>query len=86
LDILKNGAYMIRLEDGWQKTFVIDGMIYPVRKCRHCSRDIAFVPTASGKRQPRDSDGGVHFATCPVYVARRKQKQAARLVEQPRLF
>ncbi len=51
-----------------QPAFVFDGVAYRVRPCRYCGANIALVPNAaSGKAQPRDADGAVHFATCPEY-------------------
>jgi hypothetical protein len=67
-----------------RKCFVINGAAYKVTECRHCFKNIAFVPTTRGKRRPVNSDGTVHFATCPVYVARRERKRAR--VAQGRLF
>jgi hypothetical protein len=49
---------------GGAPAFVIEGRVYRPLKCRLCGRNIAMVPTAHGRLQPRDADGGVHFATC----------------------
>jgi len=64
---------MIPMGAGLRKCFVIDGVArYPVELCNCCRRNIVLVPTAAGKRQPRDSDGRVHFATCPCREQKRR--------------
>jgi DNA-directed RNA polymerase subunit RPC12/RpoP len=40
-------------------------------RCRECGASIDFRETPSGKLQPVNADGGVHFSTCPVRQARR---------------
>lgn len=59
---------------GPRKCFVINGAAYPVTKCRCCFRDIVFTPTRRGKRQPRDSDGRLHWLTCPCQEQKRRAK------------
>ena len=57
---LRDGPQII----GGHPAFVIEGRVYRPVKCRQCGRNIALVPTAAGKVQPRNADGSVHFATC----------------------
>jgi hypothetical protein len=64
--------------------FVIAGRGYITELCRHCFGRVAMVTTRYGKLQPRDADGQVHFATCPVLLARR-QRRRARKPKQLRL-
>lgn len=48
--------------------FVFGGVAYRPVPCRYCGANIAMVPhPKSGKNQPLDADGKVHFATCPNY-------------------
>lgn len=53
---------------GGQPAFVFGGIAYRPMPCRYCGANIAMVPhPKSGKNQPLDADGTVHFATCPNY-------------------
>lgn len=70
MDTPADGPHLIN----GQPRFVIDGVPYPVHKCRLCGRNIALVPTRRKKLQPRDADGRVHFATCPARHRRRKKR------------
>lgn len=40
-------------------------------RCRECQQSIAFRETASGKMQPINADGSVHFGSCPARKAAR---------------
>ena len=56
--------------------FVFNGLAYRPLPCRYCGANIAMVPhPKSGKNQPLDADGTIHFATCPNYKHKHKPKQ-----------
>lgn len=75
LEFIEDGPQLIPTGSrGWRKCFVIDGVAWPVEKCRRCFADIALVRTAAGKRQPRDSDGRVHYVTCAYELQKRGQR------------
>jgi hypothetical protein len=60
-----------------QPAFVFDGRAYRVLPCRYCGANIAMVPhPKSGKNQPLNANGQVHFATCPNYHKPGKPKVA----------
>jgi hypothetical protein len=78
--MLRGIGVKVNLPDGPQiynkhPVFVLGHAAYKIEKCRHCFANIAMVPTQSGKLQPHDADGQVHFATCAVLQERRKRKK-----------
>lgn len=70
---------MTRLPDGphiieGRQRFVIGGKVYSITKCKRCGRNIAFVPhRTTGRPQPRDADGRLHFITCPAKGGRKRK-------------
>lgn len=75
ITLLSDGAHLIPMGTrGLRKCYVIDAVAYQIAKCGRCFRDVAFVPTPAGKRQPRDADGQVHFVTCPFELQKRGQR------------
>ncbi len=67
--------------------FVIGGVAYHnIVQCKYCGKQIVFVPTASGKAMPINSNGASHFATCEPYQQRKRTRKAHRSMLQPGLF